>query len=743
MTAASGAVAAMARNRVGVHLAPPRIVNDTTEMTDAQMQAMAEAEAEAEASGPSVPRRVGRTASPMARNRQWYIIDPRTSRFTTRWNALLFSCLLFTAIVTPYDVGCGTTEHKFSEIFVLNRIVGAVFLLDTLLQFWLMYPSEKDARNGSSIGNVEWIHDQNKIVKHYVKGRFTLDLLSVSADIFDITALGVSSASRALSLGQWRLLRLLRIPRLFRLVRIAWKSRWAKGVEARVAINYDHLSVVKCVILMLVSFHWVACFWVFQALWFSPAGPLESWLGELGRCVSAETLSMRTHNISALDQSRGWVCDPPWRLYTSAIVVTQGIVMMGPRDGNNSIEEVLTFVMCFSGFVLGSLVFASILKFSLRSDPMGQEFNATINSLNQLIAMEGLPQEFAISLRQYFHQTTHLQLTRMNKSLTEKLSPMLQGQVVWKVNERWLRHVWFLRSVEDGFMVRLSLELRAAVFAPAELCPPGYMYIVQGGIALYGGKVLTCGKVWGDDIMMSFTHLRSKYIARCMTYVEVTMVSCNDLMNIAKHFPPTLKVIRRQSFWMGFRREMIRRAAEVVHSKEPALPASSGRSDAAQDPLSLRHGLRQLTEESIAELREAFSLFDRDRSGHLTPKEMTIALESLGLGNDRSAQVANEASIRGGDPSGGLIEFKEFCMLMCRHMSEPEDRWTLTEAFKILDADSSGSINHVDLKEMMRGLMSETSESFRDADIDHEISKMDVDGDGMIPWNEVATASFG
>jgi len=40
-------------------------------------------------------------------------------------------------------------------------------------------------------------------------------------------------------------------------------------------------------------------------------------------------------------------------------------------------------------------------------------------------------------------------------------------------------------------MVQLSLALEAAVFAPAELCPNGYMYISHRGIALYGGRVLT------------------------------------------------------------------------------------------------------------------------------------------------------------------------------------------------------------------------------------------------------------
>ena len=103
-------------------------------------------------------------------------------------------------------------------------------------------------------------------------------------------------------------------------------------------------------------------------------------------------------------------------------------------------------------------------------------------------------------------------------------------------------------------MVQLSLHLTAAVFAPAELCPHGYMYIVHRGICLYGGKVLTSGKVWGEDMILKSPHLRSNYAARCMTYVEVYMIGRDDLIALAMRYPATLKLIRRSAFRLGFRR---------------------------------------------------------------------------------------------------------------------------------------------------------------------------------------------
>ena len=53
-----------------------------------------------------------------------------------------------------------------------------------------------------------------------------------------------------------------------------------------------------------------------------------------------------------------------------------------------------------------------------------------------------------------------------------------------------LKKVWFLNDASPAFMIELSMTLHAVVFAPTDVAPAGFMYIVQRGIALYNGKVL-------------------------------------------------------------------------------------------------------------------------------------------------------------------------------------------------------------------------------------------------------------
>ena len=112
-------------------------------------------------------------------------------------------------------------------------------------------------------------------------------------------------------------------------------------------------------------------------------------------------------------------------------------------------------------------------------------------------------------LREYFQQTVHVRLTVKRSELLESMSPTLKAEVAWECNKEWLSRIWFLKGASQAFLVQLSLRLTAQVFAPGEIAPQGYMYIVHRGVALYGGKVFGAGEspwvrvaCWGAWLLM-------------------------------------------------------------------------------------------------------------------------------------------------------------------------------------------------------------------------------------------------
>ena len=72
--------------------------------------------------------------------RRWYIIDPRTSSWIGYWDLVTSFALLFTAIVTPVEVGfLQIPDDRWSDpLFLTNRGVDLVFVIDISFQFLQM-----------------------------------------------------------------------------------------------------------------------------------------------------------------------------------------------------------------------------------------------------------------------------------------------------------------------------------------------------------------------------------------------------------------------------------------------------------------------------------------------------------------------------------------------------------------------------------------------------------------------------
>ena len=104
----------------------------------------------------------------------------------------------------------------------------------------------------------------------------------------------------------------------------------------------------------------------------------------------------------------------------------------------------------------------------------------------------------------------------------------------------------------------------------------------------------------------------------------------------------------------------------------------------------------QLTEEQIAEFKEAFTLFDKDGDGAITTQELRTVMQSLGQ-NPTEAELRD--MIKEVDQDGsGSIDFPEFLTLMARKIHDTKTDAELIKAFKVFDKDGSGLISASELK---------------------------------------------
>ena len=156
-----------------------------------------------------------------------YLVDPRKSKFIGYWDSVTGLALVFTAIVTPWEVAFAAPPTKFIEsMFLFNRFIDSIFLADMVLQFMLIYHVPA---NGSEAAR--WEDNPRKIARHYLCTWFFLDLISILP--FDILSIVVGEA-----LAKLKIVRLFRLMRLIKLIRLIRASRMFKRWETRMAIDY-------------------------------------------------------------------------------------------------------------------------------------------------------------------------------------------------------------------------------------------------------------------------------------------------------------------------------------------------------------------------------------------------------------------------------------------------------------------------------------------------------------------------
>ena len=107
----------------------------------------------------------------------------------------------------------------------------------------------------------------------------------------------------------------------------------------------------------------------------------------------------------------------------------------------------------------------------------------------------------------------------------------------------------------------------------------------------------------------------------------------------------------------------------------------------------------QLQEEKVTECKEVFDLFDKDKDGAITTKELGDVMRALGA-NPTQAEL--QEMINEVDQDGsGKIEFKEFLELFARKMKDPDTEEEADEMIREADTDGDGFINYHEFVKIM------------------------------------------
>lgn len=142
----------------------------------------------------------------------------------------------------------------------------------------------------------------------------------------------------------------------------------------------------------------------------------------------------------------------------------------------------------------------------------------------------------------------------------------------------------------------------------------------------------------------------------------------------------------------------------------------------------------QLSEEQIAEFKNAYKQHSKDDETPLQNKDLGTAIRSLGF-YPSEADIAK--MIEEGDSEGmGWIDIADFLKLMSNQVKEPimseED---VRSAFRVFDKESNGFISAEELRHLLMGI----GEPLEEEEMDELIRNAEVDGDGQVNYEEFVT----
>jgi hypothetical protein len=222
--------------------------------------------------------------------------------------------------------------------------------------------------------------------------------------------------------------------------------------------------------------------------------------------------------------------------------------------------------MLLSGMIWGYLI-GTFCGLAAALSPSVQAFREEMTALNHMMSTHHLPTEMRFRLREYIHETVHLRNNDARNKLLQKLSPSMQGEVFWLVNQRWISKIWYLEGSDPELLIEIAFSLSALVFPPMEFCPCGFMYIIQRGTAFYGGRIKREASVWGDDVLLEDEALQINFTAMAASYLAVYTIDGAKLNHVIRHFPDFDRRLNPLRKRMRLRRAIVRAAEAMCYER--------------------------------------------------------------------------------------------------------------------------------------------------------------------------------
>mmetsp|Transcript_113972 Transcript_113972/g.300908 ORF Transcript_113972/g.300908 Transcript_113972/m.300908 type:complete len:182 (-) Transcript_113972:76-621(-) len=160
------------------------------------------------------------------------------------------------------------------------------------------------------------------------------------------------------------------------------------------------------------------------------------------------------------------------------------------------------------------------------------------------------------------------------------------------------------------------------------------------------------------------------------------------------------------------------------------LRAGGARRPGALDHRGRQKEKRPVTKEQRQEIKEAFDIFDSERTGRMDYHELKVAVRAMGF--EIKKAEALDLMARYDREESGYIGYDAFEEIMAARYAAQDPMDEIKKAFELFDEDKRGKISFKNLKRITRDL----GEKLTDDELRGMIDEFDADQDGEINEDE-------
>ncbi|CAD7939704.1 unnamed protein product [Amoebophrya sp. A25] len=489
-----------------------------------------------------------------------FLIDP-TAGYMRIWDLVVMAALLFTCIVTPFEVGfilplsggsCGITA-----LAVCNRCVDGIFLKDMIMQFFLKV--EQKSRRGTVL-----LRDQRLIIRKYLTGWFIIDFLSIIP--YDLITCWSGE-----SLGTFRIFRLLRLMKLARIFRA---SRLFKRWQDHISLTFASIALMKFGLGILLLSHWVACLWGLTGLEFTgrptncfgdgPGGtnPDRDRFNDWDGSSWVRSTFVPGNNP---DDARSYHKDDPCDEFVVFLIALHWSVMTITSIGYGDItptqwqEYLICVLVMFIASFSWAYVMGNACSVIMNMNPVRVEFEQAMDQLNSMMKENDVPPALQRKLRENMREAQNLHRLLRSRELSKDMAPSIKCELIMHTSSQWIKDVSFLRGCSPQFMMELVDGFDVLMFARKEKINMPYvrLCVVERGAVGRAGKVLVPGSVWGEDVILADRRLQQVAHTTALTFVQLLSLGKEQLDSILRGYPRERRQIRKIACKLALRRAAV------------------------------------------------------------------------------------------------------------------------------------------------------------------------------------------